>query len=179
MPSTRRLAPFDRVVDEHGADLWRFCVSQVGRERAEDLFQETMLAALTAYPSLREPSRVRPWLLRIAARNAIDHFRASSRAPVPVPDPASGVADEAEPPQRDDELWRQVRELPPKQRQAVALRFVLDLKYAEIGEAMATSPEAARRNVYEGLERLRAEISRSEPPARHVGANPDPTGART
>jgi RNA polymerase sigma factor (sigma-70 family) len=87
-----RLVPFERVVGEHGPAVWRFCASQVGRERADDLFQETLVAALSAYPSLREPERVRSWLLRIAARKAVDHYRERNRAPVPVADPDAGVA---------------------------------------------------------------------------------------
>src|SRR5919106_4246748 len=136
--SSRSLPPFERVVEEHGEDVWRFSVSQVGRDRADDVAQETMLAALAAYPSLRDPSAVRPWLLRIAARKAIDLFRASARAPVPVQEPDSGT--DPEPDLPDDELWERVRALPQKQRQAVALRFVLDLPYGDIGAAMETSP---------------------------------------
>ena len=53
-----------------------------------------------------------------------------------------------------------VRELPPKQRTAIALRFVADAAYAEIAAVMGTSEEAARRNVHEGLKRLRMEYQR-------------------
>jgi RNA polymerase sigma factor (sigma-70 family) len=151
---TIRLVPFERVVREHGIAVWRFCASQVGRERADDLFQETMLAALSAYPSLREPRRVRSWLLRIAARKAVDHHRERARAPVPVAEPDAGVAP-AGPELLDDDLWSWVRALPSKQRQAVALRFVADMTYADIGQAMETSSEAARRSVFEGMKRLR------------------------
>lgn len=156
MPS-RGLPPFEHVVDEYGDDVWRFSVSQVGRDRADDVFQETMLAALAAFPRLRDPSAVRPWLLRIAARKAVDLFRARARAPLPVGDPDPGSA--PQPGLPDDELWAHVRALPNKQRQAVALRFVLDLKHAEIGAAMETSAEAARRNVFEGLKALRCRMT--------------------
>jgi DNA-directed RNA polymerase specialized sigma24 family protein len=57
----------------------------------------------------------------------------------------------------DGDLWRLVRELPDKQRTAVALRFLADAAYAEISKVMETSEEAARRNVHEGLKRLRTE----------------------
>ena len=53
-----------------------------------------------------------------------------------------------------------MRELPGKQRTAVALRFVADAAYAEIAAVMGTSEEAARRNVHEGLKRLRKEYER-------------------
>ncbi|MFY9613970.1 MAG: sigma-70 family RNA polymerase sigma factor, partial [Candidatus Dormiibacterota bacterium] len=53
------------------------------------------------------------------------------------------------------DLWESVRELPPKQRIAVAHRFINDLAYREIARLMGTSEEAARRNVHEALVRLR------------------------
>jgi RNA polymerase sigma factor (sigma-70 family) len=51
-----------------------------------------------------------------------------------------------------------VARLPPKQRAAVALRFAADLAYREVAEALGSSEEAARRNVHEGLKRLRERI---------------------
>jgi DNA-directed RNA polymerase specialized sigma24 family protein len=55
----------------------------------------------------------------------------------------------------EPELWRAVGDLPAKQRAAVLLRFAGDLAYKEIGEACGTTEEAARRNVHEGLKKLR------------------------
>jgi DNA-directed RNA polymerase specialized sigma24 family protein len=52
--------------------------------------------------------------------------------------------------------------LPDKQRTALALRFVTDAAYAEIATVMGTSEAAARRNVYEGLTRLRKEYENDE-----------------
>ena len=154
-----RLAPFQEVVERHGRDVMRLCIAVAGPGAADDCYQETMLAALTAYPRLRDPSVTRSWLLTIASRKAIDGFRASART-VPVAEPDAGATEDAELP--DAQLWARVRGLPPKQRVAVAYRFVLDLAYKEIGEAMDTSEEAARRNVHEGLKRLR-EDSTSPP----------------
>ena len=45
--------------------------------------------------------------------------------------------------------------MPPKQRSAVAHRFLLDLSHAEIGQVLGCSEEAARRNVHEGVKKLR------------------------
>jgi RNA polymerase sigma factor (sigma-70 family) len=57
----------------------------------------------------------------------------------------------------DEGLWAAVAALPDKQRTAVALRFIADSAYAEIATAMEISEPAARRNVHEGLKRLREE----------------------
>jgi RNA polymerase sigma factor (sigma-70 family) len=158
------LLPFEQLVRRHGADVWRFAASQVGPDRADDVFQEAMLAALAGYPSLRDPDAARSWLLRIAARKAVDLFRAQSKAPVPVAEPDAGAASPATHELPDDELWARVRALPAKQRQAVALRFVLDLEYADVGRVMDTSTEAARRNVFEALRTLRNSMRPKEKP---------------
>jgi RNA polymerase sigma factor (sigma-70 family) len=129
------------------------CVAVAGPAHADDCYQDTMVAALAAYPKLRDPGVVRSWLLTIASRKAIDVHRARARDPVPVAEPETGSAPDRDP--ADGELWQHVRGLPDKQRVAVAYRFVADLAYREIGEAMGTSEEAARRNVFEGLKRLR------------------------
>jgi RNA polymerase sigma factor (sigma-70 family) len=60
----------------------------------------------------------------------------------------------------DEQLWAAVAALPDKQRTAVALRFVADSAYAEIATTMEISEPAARRNVHEGLKRLREERTR-------------------
>jgi RNA polymerase sigma factor (sigma-70 family) len=148
------LPPFQEVLDRYGRDVLRVCAAVAGPAHADDCYQETMLAALSAYPTLRDPAVVRSWLLRIASNKAIDAHRTRARQPVPVAEPDPGPAPEREP--ADGALWERVRELPDKQRVAVAYRFVADLAYREIGDAMGTSEDAARRNVFEGLRRLRA-----------------------
>lgn len=153
-PHARRLPPFERVLADHGRDVWRFGASQVGTGRADDVFQETMLAALTAYPTLRDPAAVRSWLFQIAARKSIDTFRSDGRAPRPVPEPDQGATVPG-PESPDEELWERARALPEKQRHALALRHLLDMPYAEIAAVMETSAEAARRNAFEALRSLR------------------------
>jgi RNA polymerase sigma factor (sigma-70 family) len=149
-----RLPPFERVIELHGPALLRFCIAEAGPARADDCFQETLLAALRAYPRLRDPRAVRGWLFSIAARKAIDLQRGEARAPRPAEECEPGDFG-CEAPERDPALWARVRALPPKQRQAVTLRYVADLSHADIAEAMGTSEAAARRNVFEGLARLR------------------------
>jgi RNA polymerase sigma factor (sigma-70 family) len=153
--STVKLPPFQKLLDDHGRDVYRFLIAAVGAGAAEDCYQETWLAALRAYPRLRDASNLHGWIFTVAHRKAIDHARREHRRPVPVGDLPERPAPSAEDP--EDDLWAQVRELPHKQRTAIALRFVADAGYAEISGVMGTSEEAARRNVHEGLKRLRRE----------------------
>jgi RNA polymerase sigma factor (sigma-70 family) len=149
------LPPFQVVLESHRRDVHRFLLASVGPGECDDCFQETFLSALRAYPRLRDGSNLRGWLLTIAHRKALDAHRARVRRPEPVAEvPERGAADAALP---DVELWERVRNLPAKQRAAVTLRFAGDLAYDEIATAMNTSGEAARRNVHEGLKRMRME----------------------
>lgn len=146
------LPPFEHVLAAHGADVHRYLVAGVGAQDADDCFQEVMVAALRGYPALRAAQNLRGWLFRIAYTKAIDSHRGRARRAVPVAVPDEG-AWEAVP--ADDELWHQVRALPPRQRAAVLHRFLHDLPYRDIGELIGCSEAAARQNVRAGLAALR------------------------
>ncbi len=157
VPSSVRLPPFQTLLDAHGRDVHRFLVASVGRIDADDCYQETWLAALRAYPKLRDASNLRSWIFTVAHRKVIDHARGRRRVAVPVGDVPEPVSAVEAPPIHDDELWTRIRELPDKQRTALALRYVADAGYDEISSVMGTSEDAARRNVHEALKRLRTE----------------------
>jgi RNA polymerase sigma factor (sigma-70 family) len=151
-----QLPPFQAFIDEHRGPVLSFVRSMVGRSDADDVFQETFIAAMRAYDRL-DGQHPRAWVMTIARRKAIDHFRARARRPEPRGELPEQVSRDANPGEGglDSDLWSAVAELPPKQRDAVALRFAADLAYAEIAVALECSQEAARRSVHEGLKRLR------------------------
>jgi RNA polymerase sigma factor (sigma-70 family) len=152
-----RPPPFQAFLDTHRDDVYRFVVHLVGPGEADDVFQETFLAALRAYPRLRDGSNLKAWVMTIAHRKAMDAHRSRRRRPAPVeavPEEVAGSALDGEGP-GDPALWRAVNGLPPKQRAAVVHRFVVDLPYRDIAHAMGTTEEAARRSVHEGVRKLR------------------------
>jgi len=154
------IPPFQRFLDTHREDVWRFLVSFAGPAEAEDCFQETFIAALRAYPRLRRDSNLRAWVLTIAHRKALDAHRARARRAVPVaePDAAQPLAAPSRP-ERDDGLWAAVGALPPRQRSAVVLRFLADLAHRDIAAAIGCSEDAARRSLHEGLTTLRKAVA--------------------
>jgi RNA polymerase sigma factor (sigma-70 family) len=162
-----KLPPFQMLIDRHAADVMAVLRGAVGREGAEDCFQETFLSALRAYPKLNDGRNLRGWLVTIAHRKAIDHHRARGRRALPVADvtalPAAEEQLAFEPAfaaERDGNgVWAAVGALPPKQRAAVTLRYGSDLPHAEIAAALGCSPEAARRSLHEGIKRLRKELA--------------------
>lgn len=148
--------PFELALEDHGPRIHAWLVARVGPNRADDVFQETMLAALRSWDRT-DPRSVRAWLFTIAQNKAIDEIRRDGRRPSPEGEvdewPSAETAEKLE-----DPVWDEVRRLPGKQKTAVTLRFRGDLSHREIGLAMGISEAAARRNVFEGLKGLRERI---------------------
>jgi DNA-directed RNA polymerase specialized sigma24 family protein len=147
------LPPFQRLLDAHGPALARYLAVAAGGE-AEDCYQETVLAALAAYPALRSHDNLRGWLFTIARRKALDAHRRRSRRALPVAVlPEGNGAAPPEPP--DTALWAGGEMVRVGQRDALLLRYVADLAHADVAQTLGCSPAAARRRVADGLARLR------------------------
>ncbi len=157
--SGRGIPPFQAFLDAQGPVVYRFLRASVGANDVDDCFQETFLAALRAYPKLRDGTNLRGWILTIAGRKAIDASRSKRRRALPVRDPVE-LRHESSDGHRDvidldDPLWRAVRHLPDRQRVAVVHRVLLDRPYTELAAVMDCSVQTARAHVYQALKTLR------------------------
>jgi RNA polymerase sigma-70 factor (TIGR02960 family) len=86
---------FRALTDPYRRELQLHCYRMLGSAQdAEDMVQETMLAAWRALPRFEERSSVRGWLYKIATNRCLNALRASGRRPraagSPSPGPASG-----------------------------------------------------------------------------------------
>ncbi len=143
------IPPFERFYAEHREEVYGALVRRLGRDRAEDAFQETFLRALRAYPALRHGDHLRAWVLTIARNVSIDSYRREK--------PVVEVAEPIELPRRPAyaELEHLTDDLPPTERAAVVLRYAYDLPYPAIAAALGSSEEAARQAASSGVRRLR------------------------
>ena len=160
--------PFEQIVTEHAGTVLRVCRVLLGPQDAEDAWSETFLSALRAYPDLPGTANVEAWLVTIAHRKAIDVVRAARRRPLPTENLPEATTAIGVPGTDDLDLWRSVRELPDKQRQAIAYHYAAGLPYAEIAQILGGSADAARRAAADGIARLRA----TYPEATTKGAAP-------
>ena len=124
---------------------------KLGRDRADDAFQETFLRALRAYDRLEHGEHLRAWVLTIASRVAIDvHRRTKPSGEMPE------MPHEDTRPAYED-LGELTDGLPAKERAAVVLRYGYDLTYDQIAAVLDSSPDAARQAASAGVRRLRKE----------------------
>jgi RNA polymerase sigma factor (sigma-70 family) len=149
------LPPFERFYEEHRDEIFGFLVRRLGRTKAEDAFQETFLRALRAYARLEHGRHLRAWVFTIADRVSIDELRRTRPYSAP---PDWAEVDEDDRPAYA-ELEHLTRDLPPKERAAVVLRYGYDLDYAQIGDALGSSSEAARQATSSGVRRIRRKES--------------------
>jgi RNA polymerase sigma factor (sigma-70 family) len=143
--------PFEAFYESHKTEVFRFLAGKLGRDGAEDAFQETFLRALRAYPKLEHGEHLRSWVLTIASRIVIDGAR-RQRPQGEMPELTSEDGRPA-----FEELAPLTDDLPPKERAAVVLRYGYDLGYDEIGEALGSTESAARQAASAGVRRIRKE----------------------
>jgi RNA polymerase sigma factor (sigma-70 family) len=146
--------PFEAFYENHKTEVFRFLTARLGRDGAEDAFQETFLRALKAYPRLEHGEHLRAWVLTIANRIVLD-LRRRRR---PGGDMPELVTEDGRPAYED--LAELTDELPPKERAAVVLRYGYDLGYEEIGAALGSTKSAARQAASAGVRRIRKEKHR-------------------
>ena len=145
------IPPFETFYEAHRDEVFRFLDRRLGRERAEDAFQETFLRALRAYPSLEHGEHLRAWVFTIASRIVVD----AARRRRPEADLPELAADDRRP--AFEELAPLTDGLPPKERAAVVLRYGYGLDYEAIGAALGSTGSAARQAASAGVRRLRKE----------------------
>ena len=164
MESTERV--FERLVRDHQDRVYALGLALTGnRHDAEEVAQETFLRAYRAictYPPDRvEELKQKAWLHRIAVnvvRNRVRGKRPrlvelNGSEPSSRPGPEEDVVMRAE----IDELAERVASLPLRYREAVVLRHVHELSYAEAAAALGQPVGTVKANVHRGLKMLRGE----------------------
>jgi RNA polymerase sigma factor (sigma-70 family) len=154
-------AAFGRMVALHYDDMARVAYVITGdRSTAEDAVQAAWIRAWVRLGSVRDPSRIRQWLVAIAANEARQIARRHRRVAVtelplelegtPGSDPAVGIA-------RVD-LVRILDELPPDDRVLLALRYVAGVDAAELGSMTGRTASGTRARLSRLTARLRKEL---------------------
>lgn len=125
------------------------------RHESEECAQEALARLLTRWPRVR--TYAPPWVARVATNLALDRVRARRRAADHRPRPGEPAA-EAELSDRRRDLGIALAALPRRQREAVVLRYLVDLSERETATAMGCSVGTVKSTVARALERMRSEL---------------------
>lgn len=146
---------FDDLLAAHAREIYAYALRLTGdRDDADDIFQDTFLAAFRAFDRMR-PDNARAWVYRIATNKAIDHRRKVGR---------NARLDDLEfvAAMRDGvtmaDLSAAVRALPAGERAAFVLRRVQDLPYAEVARILGCTEDAARKRVSQATKKVKEAI---------------------
>lgn len=160
-------AAFARIVAAYHADMTRVCFVVCGDvDVAHEAVQATWPIAWRKLGSLRDPARLRPWLIAVAANEARHLIRRRTRRSVVEihvedgEDAQGGDRGEGDPAERAAEvdLAAALQRLSPQDRTVVAMRYLIGLTSVEIGQAIGMSPPGVRAKLARLLDRLREDL---------------------
>ena len=156
-------AAFARLVDAYYDDTMRvaFVVAGGDREVAEDAVQAAWSIAWQKLGTLRDPERLKPWLLTVTANEARqiarrEHRRLVVEIDVTAADPTAADADSLV---TVLDLQRALVHLTPEDRSLLALRYVAGLDSSEIAALTHKNASSVRSRLAVLLARLRKELS--------------------
>ncbi len=155
---------FDDWVAARGPSLLRFAYVVTGSQHAaEDAVQDALARACERWARVGRTLDPDSYVRRMIVNAHISRWRRTHReSPVEVLLAADPAPDHSERLGRADAVWAVCRELPPRQRAAVVLRFYEDLEYAEIGELLGCSEVTVRSHVHRALTALRARMTEED-----------------
>ena len=150
-----------QIVGAHHDDMARVAFVICGdQELAQDAVQAAWPQAWRKLQTLRDPERLRPWLVSVAANEARQLMRRQRRhivVEIAVADVGSVRHDPAADPALLD-LTTALRRLDPEDRALLALRYVADVDATEIGRVLGMSASGVRSRLSRLVARLRSEL---------------------
>jgi RNA polymerase sigma-70 factor (ECF subfamily) len=154
-------AAFTEVVRLHDADMVRLCFVISGdAELARDATQQAWQRLWARPPDLRDGSKLRSWLLAVAANEARQlarHGRAREALQRRI-EASVAFGSQVDPAGRLD-LERALKVLSHSERELVALRYILGMDSGEIGSHLGISAVAVRSRLHRIIARLRKELA--------------------
>jgi RNA polymerase sigma-70 factor (ECF subfamily) len=164
---------------EHAAEVYRVIYAVVtNRSAAEDLTHDTYVKAQENLVRFDRSRPIRPWLLTIALRTALDYERRERLRRVLMRRNSAATQADSHSAAVDLRLDTDaaLRALEPKQRAIVVARHYCDLSYEQIAQLLSTTPQNVGVVLHRSIAQLRTALSRldvDEGSRGTRGANPD------
>jgi len=153
-------AEFKAFYEQTSSAVWGYLCRVLGNASlADDVLQESYVRVLRARNLPADAAHRRNYLFRIATNLARDHFRASRRQFVPLPDIASSKRADRDLELRSD-LKKFLLKLTPRERELLWLAYAEGCDHQEIAEALECKAVSVRPMLFRARQRL-MEVLRS------------------
>jgi RNA polymerase sigma-70 factor (ECF subfamily) len=132
------------------------------RDLASDAAQEAFARALRRWRKVREMDRPDGWVYVVAMNQLRDHWRRSERRRERTPGVGDGAGDNTSGVATRLSVRDAIATLPPRQRQAVVLRYLADLPLADVADAMGCATGTVKATLHQAMQSMRVELDDQE-----------------
>ncbi|NWF69091.1 MAG: RNA polymerase sigma factor [Chloroflexi bacterium] len=150
----------DALYARHGAALLSFLIARLGdRQSAEEVLQDTMMAAWREAHNFRHESSIRTWLF-VIARNRATNLQRKHRPTLTLLDEAlsggdTGPLEKVEKLEAQDKVRAALHHLPAPQREVLLLVFYQQMTPTEVAQVLGISDGTVKSRLYRAKEMLR------------------------
>ena len=162
---------FEQLVLSYEKPIYNLCLRMCGNaDDAMDLTQETFLKAWRSLGSFRADAAFSTWLYRLCSNLCIDHLRREQKRkilplhvedsdgderPLDVPDPAAGPEERLSAQEDRQQVADALQSLEPEYREALTLRVLHDLSYADIAAVLQVREGTVKSRIARAREKMR------------------------
>jgi len=157
---------FGELYTLYAQPVYRYIYSRIGSvPEAEDLTAQTFLTALEHFPKYRHDGYFASWLFSIARSKVMDYFR-QRRNETSLDEAESVTVDsnllqQVINSERVIDLSRLIHTLSYDEQELIRLRYVADLRFAEIGQLLNQKEDTVKKTLYRLLVRLKDQLENS------------------
>jgi RNA polymerase sigma-70 factor (ECF subfamily) len=146
------------------------CIHRIRVVDAEDVLYRVFYRAINGLPGFRRDSKISTWLYKITYRESLRHIRKQNRTAqreVPIlekkdqPDLGESVLDVLERKETAEQVQQALSKLPIKDREVLALRYLEELKTAEVAGRLEIPIGTAKARIHRALARLKIILEKS------------------
>jgi RNA polymerase sigma factor (sigma-70 family) len=141
----RDTATPDALFRAHAPAVFAVCLANTRNHHdAEDIMQAVFLKSIAKVSSVREPARVRAWLMQVARRLCVDFHRGrKTTEPLTIEPPAQPSQEAVQ----CERLHEAIQKLPENYREAIVLYYLDGRKCSSVAASLGIAEPAARQRL--------------------------------
>ena len=146
----------EKFINENIDSAYRFALTYMKNQHdAEDVVSDSIIRALKAADSLKEPDRIKTWFFKIVSNTAITHIRKKQKT-IPFDNMENG--DMYEDSYIISNINEMIEKLPKEYMEVIVLRYFEDMKIKDLAEVLNINENTAKTRLYKALKLLKEDM---------------------